>query len=109
MGNSDTSDSDQIVIEADEDLEEIIPGYLLNRRKDIETILEALDKEDFEKIRIAGHSMKGSGAGYGFDAITEIGKSIEEGAINKNVDEIRRKTDELSVYLDKVRVVYAQE
>jgi len=50
--------------------------------------------------------MKGSGAGYGFDTISEIGKSVEQAAKEKNSEEIQKQVKALSAYLDRVEVVY---
>lgn len=82
------SANDKIVIQIDADLEELIPGYLRNKQNDIDAIATALLKDDYEAIRIIGHSMKGSGGGYGFDLITELGKAIESAAISKSTKEI---------------------
>jgi len=54
--------SDRITVVVEEDLRELIPGYLENRRKDITTIREALAGSDYETIRSLGHKMKGSAA-----------------------------------------------
>ena len=50
--------------------------------------------------------MKGAGGGYGFDAITDIGQSLEQAAKAPDPDEIRKLAGELSTYLDRVEVVY---
>ena len=103
------SESDEkIVVKIDPDLEDLIPDYLKNRRNDIETMRSDLSSGDFETIRITGHSMKGSGGGYGFDHITEIGKCIEDAAKAKNEDEINKQISELASYLDRVSVVYEE-
>jgi len=93
-------------VRIDKDLEDLIPGYLENRQKDIKSILSSLEKEDYESIRILGHSMKGSGGGYGFDSITGIGKSIEEAAKNKNISEIKKQVEELSYYIAGIEIAY---
>jgi HPt (histidine-containing phosphotransfer) domain-containing protein len=98
--------SEKIIVHVDADLEELVPGFLQNRHEDVKTILNALEKGDYETIRIAGHSMKGSGGGYGFDAITDIGHSIEEAALGKNSEEIRKWVNKLSSYLDSVEIIY---
>jgi HPt (histidine-containing phosphotransfer) domain-containing protein len=59
------SDAEVIVIHADKDLEDLIPEFLDNRRSDVESIRGALANDDYETIRVLGHSMKGSGGGYG--------------------------------------------
>ncbi|OPY72946.1 MAG: Autoinducer 2 sensor kinase/phosphatase LuxQ [Syntrophorhabdus sp. PtaU1.Bin058] len=94
------------VITINKDLEDLIPGYLENRRKDIASIKEALEKDDFEVIRILGHSMKGSGGGYGFNAITEIGKKIDEAAKNMDKKGITEQVEELSAYLHNIKITY---
>ena len=58
-----------IVVVMDPELEELIPNYLENRHRDVQSIVDARVQGDFEAIRLLAHSMKGSGGGYGFDAI----------------------------------------
>ena len=96
----------KITVHVDKDLEDLIPGYLENRQKDIKSILVSLGREDYENIRVIGHSMKGSGGGYGFDAITTMGKSIEEAAKDKNYEAIKQYAYELSLYLESIDIVY---
>lgn len=96
----------RITVRIDRDLEDLIPGYLENRRKDMESIRQALKKEDLEAIRVIGHTMKGSGGGYGFDRITDIGRTLEEAAVSGSKEKILQKADELSKYLDNIDIVY---
>ena len=100
------ADNEKIVVKIDPDLEDLIPIYIGTKRKDIASMLEALPNEDYETIRLLGHSMKGSGGGYGFDAISEIGKTIEQAAKDKNDVQIKTSVEELSSYLERVEVVY---
>lgn len=97
---------ERIVVQVDADLEDLIPGYLQNRRQDVDSILQALEKQDFETIRILGHTMKGTGGGYGFDAITELGRALEEAAKGRNIADIRQKAAALLAYLQAVEVVF---
>lgn len=97
---------EKIVVQVDADLEDLIPGYLESRRQDVETVLQALENQDFETIRIVGHTMKGTGGGYGFDAITGLGHSLEEAAKGQNGEGIRQKAATLLAYLQSVEVVY---
>ena len=96
----------KIIIHADIDLEDLIPGFLENRRKDIVEIGSLLASDDYETIQRLGHSMKGAGGGYGFDEITDIGSHIENAAKEKNADEIQRQAGELLRYLENIEVVY---
>lgn len=96
----------KIVVRADPEIADLIPRFLENRQKDIVLIMEALKKKDFEAIKILGHSMKGAGGGYGFPGVTEIGRSIEDAAREKNLEGILMAVDRLTNYLDCVEVVY---
>jgi len=98
----------KIIVEIDRDLEDLIPGYLSNRQKDTENISEALLKEDYESIRVIGHSMKGSGGGYGFSRITEIGKEIEISAIGKSNEKIREHVAKLHAYMHAIEIQYIE-
>jgi len=97
---------DKIVVHVDAALQELIPGYLANRHGAIHAMREALEQRDYETIRIVGHSMRGSGGGYGFDTITEIGSALEQAASGRDPDEIHRWMGELLTYLERVQVVY---
>jgi len=84
---------------------QLIPNFLENKEKDINKINESLEKGDFETIERLGHSMKGSGSIYGFDGITELGKTIEISAKEKNAEEIKNNITELKDYLGRVEIV----
>jgi HPt (histidine-containing phosphotransfer) domain-containing protein len=96
----------KIIVHVDPDIADLIPGFLENRHKDIKTIGEALAQGDFETIRFLGHSMKGAGGSYGFDAITDMGRSLEQAATAQDAGEIKKSLQELFVYLDSIEVVY---
>ncbi len=101
--------NERIVVKVDPDLEDIIPGFLQNRQGDIKEIQAALDQNDYDTIKILGHKMKGMGGGYGFDAITDIGRMIEQAAKEKNIHEVKRSVLELAQYLENIEVVYWSE
>jgi PAS domain S-box-containing protein len=79
-----------------------VPTFLSNRRRDVTAILDALALGDFEIVGRLGHSMRGSGASYGFQAITDIGTALEEEAANSDADGSRKSVTELTSYLDGV-------
>jgi HPt (histidine-containing phosphotransfer) domain-containing protein len=97
--------SNKIIVHVDPDLEDLIPGFLNNRAKDVESIRALLDSDDLDQIRILGHSMKGAGGGYGFDRITEIGDVIETAALAGDVSVIRDANEQLADYLARVEPV----
>lgn len=97
---------EKITVTIDPDLEDLIPGFLENRARDLRELATALDRRDFDAIRITGHSMKGSGGGYGFDALTELGASIETAGRAADAAAIARLIGELDDYLQRIEVTY---
>ena len=100
---------EKVVAHVDADLLDLIPGYLENKRKEVDAIRQALTVDDYETIRVLGHGMKGSGGGYGFDPITAIGSEIEKAATKKNPERIQKSIHDLLIYLDRVEVVVVGE
>jgi CheY-like chemotaxis protein len=96
---------ERIVVRADERLRAVIPRYLESRRKDVETILAALERSDFAAIAALGHKMCGTGAGYGFAPVTEFGVALEQAAKEQDPAAIREHAAGLSRYLSRVTVV----
>ncbi len=97
--------SEKIIIKIDPDLEDLIPGFLANRGKDVTSIRALLKADDFDAIRILGHSMKGAGGGYGFDRITELGDTIETAAVAGDAATIAEANAALDDYLSRVEPV----
>ena len=96
----------RVRVRVNSSLAELVPGFLENRRRDVEAIAAALKHADYENVRILGHNMKGTGAGYGLNRITEIGASLEQAAGRREPEEIRARAAELARYLDGLHVEY---
>lgn len=108
-GKPNDREQEKIIVSVDEDLEDLIPGFLENRQADIVALKKALTNDDFESIRVLGHSMKGAGGGYGFDEISEIGSQIEEASKVKDAAKVLHYTERLKDYLDRVTVIFEEE
>src|SRR5574342_106729 len=100
------NDTGKVIVYIDPDLEEIIPGFLENRRKDATTLQTALQAKDFKTVRLLGHRMKGDGGGYGFDTISTIGDELEQAAIQEDKPAIERQLVALTEFLVNVQVTY---
>ena len=85
-------------------LAERIPAYLENCRHNVIVMREALDRADFKPVTILGHNLRGSGGGFGFQAITDLGAGLEQASEDTDVDGVHRLLSELSSYLDSVEV-----
>jgi signal transduction histidine kinase/DNA-binding NarL/FixJ family response regulator len=96
--------NDRIEVSVEDWLKPVVGGYLEKRRGDVAKLRAALDCGDFATIRTLGHQMTGTGGGYGFDPITEIGSALEESAVAGDGARIRVSIEDLDHYLSAVRV-----
>ncbi|MEO7650871.1 MAG: ATP-binding protein, partial [Bryobacteraceae bacterium] len=90
----------------EEDMADVVPSYLEKRRNEVPTYRQVLANGDFKTLRLMGHRMKGTGAGYGFAMLTDFGGAIEMAALNSDARSIGTTLDELSRYLDNVKLEY---
>jgi HPt (histidine-containing phosphotransfer) domain-containing protein len=93
-------------VKVDKDLEDLIPTFMSNRRKELDTLRVALAAADFEQLRQLGHRMRGVGNSYGFDDITDIGKLIEEGARSGDKAALEKHIAQYGDYLSRVEIAY---
>ena len=101
-----TNNANTLTVHIHQDLEEIVPGFLANRRRDVQTLEAALEQNDLKTIEMIGHRMNGDGGGYGFSAISTMGAALEQATARKDLAAIRRHTAELIDFLARVTVVY---
>ena len=90
----------------DQDLEVLIPGFMDNRRDEIDSLRDLLRQEDFSAIENLGHAIKGTGGGYGFDKITDLGAEIEEASKDRDSELLKQLIIDLEEYLDNVEIIY---
>lgn len=97
---------EKIIVNIDPDLEELIPGFLENRIKDIQILEKAAGQQDFAALKSVGHSLKGVGGGYGFAKITELGAGIEASAKENDLERINQLISDLADYLQRIEVKF---
>jgi HPt (histidine-containing phosphotransfer) domain-containing protein len=105
MGQDRKTES-RITVYIDPGLEEIVPGFLENRRRDVQKVETALGQDDLNTICVIGHRMRGDGGGYGLDAISTIGEGMEQAAARQDKEAIRRHLSSLVDFLARITVVY---
>ncbi len=93
-----------MLVEIDPDLAGLIPGFLARKREDVYALTAALERADYQTLRAIGHKIKGEGAGFGFDAISEIGRALEDAARARDRESAERQVRALSDYLENVEV-----
>ncbi|SHM62859.1 PAS domain S-box protein [Bradyrhizobium lablabi] len=105
LANEDSNPMDLIRLSAKSRSAIRIPAYLRNCKQNVIVMLDALDRVDFETVTSLGHQMMGSGGMFGFQTITDIGRSIEQAAESADSDASRKWVGALSIYLDGVETI----
>ncbi len=98
--------TDKIRVEINKDLEVLIPRYMDRRHKEVVIFRTQLAAGEFEALRVGGHSLKGSGGGYGFPPLTTIGAAIETAANAKDAAAVEAALVEYENYIQRVEVFY---
>ena len=104
--NGASDQEEEIVVRVEALLEDMIPDYLGHRKAEISNIHSALERGDFSSLREIGHDIEGTGGAFGFKGRAQIGRSLRLAAAEGDHQGVRRMAEELSSYLDRVRVEY---
>ena len=98
--------SDIHTVKVAKDLEDLIPVFMKNRQKELETLRAAVGAADYEQLRQLGHRMKGVGNSYGFAHVSVLGKRIEDAAKASDQGALNACVDDYADHLSKVTIVY---
>jgi signal transduction histidine kinase/CheY-like chemotaxis protein len=104
--NASATATETNVVRVEEGMEDVVPGYLAKRHAEVPVYAEALTRNDFDSIRKLAHKMKGTGSGYGFPVLTELGGVMEKAAIAGDAAQIRESVNRFAVYLDSIELKY---
>jgi hypothetical protein len=99
--------NERIQLSVEPALRELLPGFLANRRKDVEAIGRALGSGNLEAIKVVGHNIRCFSQVYGFEDLTALGEEIQQAAAEASTLRIAHARARLAEYL--ARVDLAQE
>ncbi len=95
-----------IVVQVNPIIGDIVDSYLELSNKNVDSLLNALDRGEFDRIKHLAHDLVGTGGSFGLEDISLIGRSLENAAENRETEEIRLLVDDLAKYLSLVEIVY---
>ena len=98
--------SDKIKVIVDEDLEDIIDGYIENRKKEVPKLNSFLENSDFDSIQSIGHNLSGNARSYGLLDLEKIGEELENAAKSKDAAIIKNLIDKIDTYLSQIELSY---
>ena len=94
--------NERIQLSVEPALRELLPGFLANRRKDVDLIGRALGSGNLEAIRVVGHNIRCFSSVYGFSELTAIGEEIQQAAADASTLRIAHARSHLADYLARV-------
>jgi hypothetical protein len=91
-------------LRVDPSLRELMPGFIANRRKDLELMRSALHSGDLGAIREVGHNIRCFSRVYGFDELTDLGEQIRLAAEEGSSLRILHLQRKLADYLERLEI-----
>lgn len=79
---------------------QMLPGFLKNRQRDIQTLKTLEAEGNWQEIRRLGHNMKGAGGAFGVQRVSDIGEVIEAAALAEDHESLTQQLAALSEYID---------
>ena len=95
---------DRILLRAEPSVKELLPGFLENRRRDLERMREALYAGDLAAIRDVGQNIRCFSRVYGFEMLTSLGEEIQSAADECSTLRIVQLQRRLADYLARVEL-----
>jgi HPt (histidine-containing phosphotransfer) domain-containing protein len=99
-------DDNAYQVTVQKDLEDLIPVFMSNRKKEVEALRVALAAADFEQLRQLGHRMRGVGNSYGFAQVSDFGKHVEDGARSGDRALLESTIATYGEFLGRVQITY---
>jgi hypothetical protein len=94
----------KIQLRVEPPLRELLPGFIENRRRDLERMRQALRAGDLAAIRDVGQNIRAFSRVYGFDELTALGEEIRCAADDCSTLRIVHLQGQLADYLSRVEV-----
>jgi hypothetical protein len=95
---------EKIRLNVEPGLKELVPGFLENRRRDLERMRLALHAGDLAAIRDVGQNIRCFSRVYGFDELTALGEEIRCAADECSTLRIVHLQGQLADYLSRVEI-----
>ncbi len=98
-----------MLIKVSIDLEDILPKYLENRRKEVDELKAFLTSKDLDSLKTRGHRLAGNAPSYGMEALGSLGVKIERDVQNNDLTNMEGYIQEIENFLNTVEIEYVDE
>lgn len=85
--------------ELDKDILALVPGYLINRKKDLDKMFLAFENKQIKPIKEISHNIKGTALSYGQVKLNEIAIKLDHAASIEDWDAIQIELTILKKFL----------
>lgn len=82
----------------------LVPKYLASQSRQIDQARSQLAQHDFDSIRRFGHNLKGTGRGYGFPEMENLGGELERAAQETSAASIADSLEALRRFVDDATI-----
>lgn len=96
----------KVKVEIDADLEDLIPQFLDNRKKDIEALQQLVEKNDLPAISQLAHKVKGAAASYGFNELSDLASQMEMQSKNNDNSNLGELVKKMRIHFLSIEVHY---
>jgi len=100
--------SKPIIERIDPGLENLMERFFAGSNQDLVKMRATLERGDFETLARLGHTAKGTGFGYGFQGMGEIGRDLEAAAREGNRSACAEQVQRMEHYLANVEVHFGE-
>lgn len=97
-------DMSKTTINIDADLQDLIPQFLENRKKDIATLQSLVAVNDLPSIAQLAHKIKGVAAGYGFTHLSDLASEMEAAAKKNDAAPLKSLANEMETHFSNIEI-----
>lgn len=87
------------------ELKDVIPGYIGRRDQDVDSLKTFAANQDFDSIGKLGHKLKGNGASFGFDHISELGGLLMKACERHDIAAVKSLVTAFEVEINSIKSV----
>ncbi len=92
------------LLEIPPDLMEFAAEYRNCRLRDLDTLKDALNRKDYERIAQLSHKTKGTAGSYGFAGLGDLADQLERAVKDGIFGQIEMFLREMETYLNEVEI-----
>lgn len=86
----------------DEDFRELIEMFIDGIQEKQQILNQASPSEQMGELQVLAHQLKGSGAGYGFEELSQIAAELELACKSENLVQVAQQKELLAHYLSRI-------